>query len=304
MEKITIKNVISKGLQIPASDQFYNSEPWFLFSKNHLISILRRMYGNREMFDDLIFDESTGHIKPDSDILAETQDTMNLVMQVNTWKYRHLYDIYCAEYNPIWNVDGIEKETIDRLQENTGEQTNEQSGTDTLEMSGKETNTKSGYETNEPSGVSKITKSGSITESNSGGPTNSRTTFDSATFADLDKTTDTGKHSTTYGENISGGSDPYIEQTSYVSREDKLTYHDVKDEKSFDHREDSTTYGKTDTRTDDLTEHENIINIKERHGNIGITTTQKMMNEEISIASSFRFLEIVARDIAVAISYS
>lgn len=303
MTKFTIKNAISKGLTIPVNDQFYNSEPWFLFAKNQLISVLRRMYGNRELFDDIIYDEDTGHMKPDATILQETKESIDLVLMVNTWKYKHLYDVYCADYNPIWNVDGIEKETVDRLQTNTGDQTIEQSGTDTLAMSGTEANTRTGNEVTEPSGVTKVSKTGSITDSQSGGPTNSRTTFDSATFADTDKTTNSGKTSTSFGVNLAGTVDPYEEQTSFVNREDKLTYNNVKDERSFQDREDSTTYGKTDTRTDDLTEQENLVTIKERHGNIGVTTTQKMLQEEIDIASSFRFLEIVAQDIAMAISY-
>lgn len=333
---VKIKDIISNGLQIPGNNNLYNSEPWFLFSKNHILKLLKRMYGNRELFDEFILQDD-GYVKSTADILDDVQEYIDDLFTVNTWKYAHLYDIYVAEYNPIWNVDGTEQETVSRTTKNTGTQENKGSGKDTLEKLGSEKHAKTGHddltktgteamtrtgnETDEPTGSEKLQKSGSVTESNSGGVENSRTTFDSATFYGTDKSDDTLKHTTTYGKTGTGTSDPYEETTSFTTRKDTHTYNSVKDESSFVNRKDEqaynsndtlsftgrkdeTTYGKTDTRTDNLTENENISTMKVRQGNIGVTSTQKLMNEQINISVAFRFLEWICQDIAMSISYT
>ena len=302
-DSVKIKDIVRDGLEIPGNNNLYNSEPWFLFAKNNLLKLLKRLYGNRELFDNIIL-EDDGHLKTTPDILDEVKDYIDSLFTVNTWKYKHLYDLYCAEYNPIWNVDGKEEETITRTTKNTGTQENKNSGKDTLEKTGKESVEKTGNETDEPSGTETLQKQGSITEANSGGVENGRTTFDSSTFLGTDKSTDTLKHTSSYGKDGNGNNDPYKETTSFTTRKDTHTYHNVKDETSFTNRKDETTYGKTDTRTDNLTENENVSTIKVRQGNIGVTSTQKLFSEEVNVAMSFRFLEGVALDIATTISYS
>ena len=302
-DSVKIKDAIQEGLQIPVNNNLYNSEPWFLFAKNNLLKLLKRLYGNRELFDNIIL-EDDGHVKSTEDILDEVKDYIDSLFTVNTWKYKHLYDLYCAEYNPIWNVDGKEEETINRKRENTGTLEMASSGTDSIEKKGKESTTRTGNETDEPTGTESLQKQGSITEANSGGVENGRTTFDSSTFLGTDKSTDTLKHTSTYGKDGNGNNDPYKETTSFTTRKDTHTYNSVKDETGFTNRVDETTYGKTDTRTDDLTEEETIGTIKVRRGNIGVTSTQKLFTEEVNVAMSFRFLNGIALDIATSISYS
>ena len=275
--RVTIKDLFNKGFTLPTLNNFYNSEPWYLFTINILPGILKRYYGNRELFDDIILD-SSGHDRTDTDIIQETKDSVDYLFIMNNWKYKHLYDLYTAEYNPIWNVDGIEKETITRETKNTGTQTNKGSGDDTLVKSGNMTDKKTGDDT--------IVQTGSIKDENGGGVQNARTTFDSgSTHYDTDKTTDTGSTTTTFNQKT--------DKTTYNST-NTTTYNSVQDK---------TTYGKTDTRTDNLTENESISTIKERGGNIGVTMTQDMFSREVNLTDTFKFIDTIARDIAINISY-
>lgn len=310
-------------------NNWYNSKEWYLLIRADLPRMLRTWYGNRELFD--MFLDKHGDLTPAGEI--EIKDTIDITLMANTWKYDHLYNIYTAEYNPIWNYDGTDKEERERT--NTGTQANARSGYDTLEKlgseknehggndylekTGKEASERSGNETVEPTGSEKLTRDGSVVESHSGGPTNSRTTFDSAAFLDTDKTVDNGKTATTYGKDGSGNTDPYTETTSFTQRKDTKTYNQVKDETSFTNRKDDThynshntlsftnrkdktSYDSTTTRTDDLTEHETVT--RTRGGNQGTTTTQSMMAEEIEIATRLKLLNTITLDIVNAICYS
>ena len=267
-----IKDALAAGSFIPRNNNTYNSDDWYLAT----VSTMEDPAGS----------------------LPALTGAVDMLMELNCYKYRHLWKLYVAEYNPLWNVDGTEKTT--RTRDNSGTQENKLSGSDELEKLGKETTTRTGNETNSPSGSQTLTKAGSITTANSGGPTSSRTTFDSATFYDTDKTVDTGKQSTTYGEK-NGASDPYTETQSYTGRTDTKTYNNVADELGFSNRSDKTTYGKTDTRTDNL--HENEVIIHERGGNIGVTMTTQLEQSEVDFVQMFRLIEEIVADIAGAISY-
>lgn len=310
-------------------NNWYNSKEWYLLIRADLPRMLRTWYGNRELFD--MYLDKHGDLTPAG--VIEIKDAIDLTLMANTWKYDHLYEIYTAEYNPIWNYDGTDREERERT--NTGQLTNARTGDDTLELLGTEKNEHKGHdyleksgteytertgnETLEPSGTEKVTRDGSMVESRSGGPTNSRTTFDSSTFYDTDKTVDTGKTATTYGKDGSGTTDPFTETTSFQTRKDTRTYNQVKDttgftlrkddtqfdsynERSFTGRKDKTTYNSTTTRTDDLTEHETIT--RTRGGNQGTTTTQSMMAEELEIATRLKLLNTITLDIVNAICYS
>ena len=317
-----IKSAISAyGTIIPISNNFYNSEEWFLNTHALMDMLLKRSHGSREIFDRL------------NDGTAQTiKDEIDELFVFNNYKYKHLWDLYVAEYNPLWNVDGTE--TIERDRKNTGTETHKLSGKDTLEKLGTEKDAHAGYdtfgqagtekvekngsETDTPEGTQTLAKTGSITEEHSGGVENGRTTFDSASFLGTDKTTDTSKISTTYSQNISGGANPYNEVQSFDQRVDTHSYNQVTEEKSFDGRLDTTTYlsdmthsftnrkdeqnyGKQDQRTDNLNEKETIVHT--RGGNIGTTMTQQLEEAELSWTLKFNLINMIIQDIANQISY-
>lgn len=230
-----LKDKISAGeIHIPTGNNFYNSRPWFLLIKNDLLRMLKYWHGNREMFDDMT----------DSDIT----DLLDLSFMANCWKYDHLYELYIAEYNPIWNYEG--SETRDRTLTSNDSHT------------GQDTSTLSGHDD--------TVQTGSIKDQNGGALTRSRTTYDSSTELETDKEADT--------------------------RETTTTYNSKKDE---------VTYGKTDTMTYASghsigeTEHE----VMTRGGNMGTTSTQSMMLQEMDVAIKMRLLDTIALDCVQTICY-
>ena len=151
------------GFSFPFNN-FYNSRPWYLLIKTDLQRMLRTWFGRRELLDDLL---AAGELTPEA--LDEIENTIDLAFMANTWKYDHLYGIYAAEYNPIWNYEGTERRDFQRDY--------------TDAHTGKDTDTNSGTDTTSYKGTQKDTNSGDLQES--------RTTFDSDTDYDTNKTTDT-----------------------------------------------------------------------------------------------------------------
>lgn len=222
----------------------YNSKEWYLLIKNDLPRMLRLWHGRREVYDYLL-DPKDG-LTPAA--LQDIRDLIDLSFMNNEWKYDHLYSIYKAEYNPIWNYDGSEKRTFQR------DMTDNKSGKDTV--------TNSGKDSTEYLGSEKDTNSGSLQEA--------RTTFDSDTDYDTNKTTDTRAVTKTF-----------------TGRKDELT-HGKKAE---------TDYNSGNTIHEETTEE------MVRGGNQGTTTTQDMAEQELILAHKLQLLSTICLDIVEAICY-
>lgn len=297
--------LIGSNTIIPRNNNAYNSDLWYLNTAASLDGFLRRLHGNREIYDDLLEFNSAHQEDPD----GTRQNVLAMVdahLALNAYKYRHLWDLYVAEYNPLWNVDGSEKIIRDRS--NTGTQDMQASGHDDFTKSGTETNSKSGNdiivysgsESESKSGTDTTTRNGSMEEQNGGDITTGRTTFDSSTFLGTEQKGDTTEKSTTY-RNLADETEYDSDVTrSFTNRQDRTDY-DTDETLSFLNRKDTTEYGKKDTRTDNLKEHEVTEHI--RGGNIGVTMTQQMEDAELNWALRFRLLEMICADIANAISY-
>ena len=297
--------LIGSNTIIPRNNNSYNSDLWFLNTAASLDGFLRRLHGNREIYDDLLEYNSAHHEDPD----GTRQNVMDMVdahLALNAYKYRHLWDLYVAEYNPLWNVDGSEKIIRDRS--NTGTQDMQASGHDELTKSGTEQNsrsgndsvTKSGSESETKSGNDTTTRNGSVEDQNGGAITTDRTTFDSSTFLGIEQKGDTTEKTTTY-TNLADETDYNSDvTTSFTNRKDQTDYNSS-ETLSFTNRKDKTDYGRKDTRTDNLNEHEVIEHI--RGGNIGVTMTTQLEEGELAWALRFRLLEMICADIANAISY-
>lgn len=291
-----IKDLITNGLTIP-ENTLYNSKEWFLFSKQWILPILQRYYGRHEVLDS-IADDSV----PMQDVVNDVKSTIVVLFAMNTWKYEHLFNLYVAQYNPIWNVDGEEKTVTHREESGTLDKTDGKSGDDTLEYMGSEGLAKSGDDTLEYLGSSSKGISGTISTKNSGDVQQAKTTFDSDTDYDTEKTTDTTASDNTYGKKSDGTSDPYSESTSFTGRKDKTTYNST-DTRSFTNRKDKTTYNSTNTIGEDTTGTYDEEITHTRKGNIGVTQTQAMFSAELELAGRFKFFDTIAHDIAATISY-
>ena len=172
-----------------------------------------------------------------------------------------MLDALRKNYNPIWNVDGVEG-TIHQST-HTGTDTDKKTGTDTTSGSetgtvtntGKSTNTRTGNETDTPTGK----------DINTG----FNTTFDSSTFRDTQKT-----------------------EASFENRIDTHTYNEVKDTFEVDSENPttetrnlanggSTQYNSQTQKTLNLKDED--LDMKIRQGNIGVTSTQSLIRQQIDL---------------------
>lgn len=237
---------------IRTDNQFYNSKLWFQMIRGSFLRFLRMWHGKREVLDML-------------ETVDDVKEAIDLCFMSNAWKYDHLYSIYIAEYNPIWNYEGEEVRTFHRDlgEDKIGEDSISTTGSDTVERSGDDS----------------VTTTGSYKDQQGGKLQQDRTTFDSDTAYSTDGSTDT--------------------------RNTQRTYTDLKDQTDYN-SETETTYGKTETTSYDSGRNltEDTEERMTRGGNMGVTSTQTMMEQEINIAGKLHLFEVIALDIVQAICYS
>ena len=284
--------------------------------------IVMRENSTEKSFDDIISEIST------------------LVYKANEYRYNTLYSTIIQEYDPIENYKMVENITINykgsekNVNNFLGKEKN------SVEYVGKEknstnylgteniTDTKSGSESDT------LTKSGSenVNESATRGDittTTKKAPFDSETFYNesQDLTSQSNEDVTNTTTTFTDRAD--INTTNFIGRTDSNTttftnrtdtnttnYNNVKNDinKSFNERKDEnikefenrndTSVKEYENRTDENTKSfidREDITTHTRSGNIGVTTSQQMLESERMIAN-FKFVDIVARDIVKKIA--
>ena len=207
------------------------------------------------------------------------EETIKTTLIGNKEKYRKIFEAQFLKFHPEWNVDG--EEITERTLNQTGNVTDAKTGNDSTTRTGNETDEKTGTESSTRTGSETSTQSGSTTE------TTAKTSYDSNTFYDAEKVTTEPNQAatTTQYNNIK-------DEKSFTGRKDTHTYNTVKDK---------TDYDSTNTNTRNLQDVERTVLI--RHGNIGVVSTVKLLQEYIELAEQVNFLDIVARDVVNSISY-
>lgn len=199
------------------------------------------------------------------------------------WQYE--WDAMFTEYNPIENYNADETETINH------------GGSDTTSRTGTDTHTLSGTDTEHETGTNTITNSGSDTVTNTGTTTNVNTNDNGTSTTD----------NKIYGFNSEDASNDTtstttVNQTITDERTDDLTATTNHGLTTDDTRNmsNSTTYGRSDAENVDIKEQTDYNNSEnrtlKRHGNIGVTTSQQMIESELELRQKF-FFEIVFRDV-------
>lgn len=251
----------------------------------------------------------------------------NLAYTKFSEKWGRLWEARQMEYNPIENYNMIE----------TGEDTNTKSGSVSRTDGGTVTDTHTGNDTIDHTGTDKYEKFGKEEHSRSGSETHTKNGSETHAFSGSEKTTnevvnnDTSTNNGVYGFNssvpvnsdVSTGTQEGVStsELEFTDRENTDTYDDVKDVLEFDQRKDTdefknrydlntktlqdkTTRNTTDTQTRNLTGGETYNNVKDkldhsltRSGNIGVTTTQQMLEQELNIWDVFDYFEIIFKDI-------
>lgn len=230
-----------------------------------------------------------------------------------------------AEYSPIENVDGYVSETT----ETTGNKTGKSSGTDT----GTDNHAYSGSDSYSETGTDNTTHGGSDTETNTGTDVHALSGTDTQKNTGTQKDVNENKNGKSvtdndiYGYNSSdasnaGKSTTTVNQTINDTRTDDLTQtleHGQTDTETVNlsknneynssvnesiDKNSSTTYNHnidetismshSGSDTEDTTGSEK--HELHRHGNIGVTTNQQMITEELELRKT-SFFDIVMRDI-------
>lgn len=223
-----------------------------------------------------------------SDIrLSDTKKTKigKVVFDLCNQNWEYEWDAMFTEYNPIENYNADETETITH------------GGSDTLTRTGTDTHTLSGSDKETETGTNTISNSGSDTVKNTGTSTNTN---------DIADGTSQTKNQI-YGYNSDSAANDSVStvtvnQTTTDTRSDDLTATTTHGLNTSDSRNmsNTTTYGRADSENIDITENKDYNNNEnrtlKRHGNIGVTTSQQMIESELELRKKF-FYEIVFRDI-------
>ena len=164
------------------------------------------------------------------------------------------------DYNPLENYDRMEEWSDSGSRTNTGtvSDSGSRTNTGTVSDSGERKNT--GTQSTETTGKDNFTGSGNSTSSDE------ISAYNSNSFQN-------DKKNTTNSSNSSE-----TNTTTNSNRTDNLT------ESNSNTRTDNLSESNSNTRTDKLTEKTNSNRIGRAHGNIGVTTSQQMLQSELDIA--------------------
>lgn len=219
----------------------------------------------------------------------------------NYYKWKNLLKSCLLEFNPLWNVDGTEETT--RTLEQDGTIQNQKRGNDAVahdesnqyKKTGTITDKKTGTETNLKSGTESTDVTNETIQENSGTDTEtlSKTTTESTTWYDTEKSAKVnGLKVTTSNDNDSLTTHNVTDRLTHDVTDLTTTNTTDTDTKDIDI---TTTYNNNDTMTRDLLDTERIL--LERHGNIGVTTTTKLLTEFREYVN-INLLKIIVHDIA------
>ena len=164
------------------------------------------------------------------------------------------------DYNPLENYDRMEEwsDTGSRINTGTVSDSGSRTNTGTVSDSGERTNT--GTQSTETTGNDNFTGSGNSTSADE------ISAYNSNSFQN-------DKKNTTNSSNSSE-----TNTTTNSTRTDNLT------ESNSNTRTDNLSESNSNTRTDNLSEKTNSNRIGRAHGNIGVTTSQQMLQSELDIA--------------------
>ena len=219
--------------------------------------------------------------------------------------WNRVYAASQAEYNPIENYRRNESETVEdgRTEEHSGNDVSRASGMDTNALTGTDTDTlsgndqlkRTGSDTNTASGSDTNSGSSSSTDTNSGTDTvnNQVTGYDSNTLVAHDSSDTIHGHVVTNAAQGTNTQQYGRVDTVQHNTTDKTEYGKVD---TLEHNTLETfVHGKTDTFTHgEKIEHEGTT---ERtvlaYGNIGVTTSQEMLTQELELAKIIEVIPII-----------
>ena len=288
------------------------SHPWYLYIKSKFDNTVWADMYDREVFNNHKFPCDNTDAAYDNIV-----KTIKIRMINKDRIYAQMYKSFIADFNPLWNVDGITGRITETT--HTGTDTDVRSGNDTLKDTGGHSTTRTGNETLGKSGTEKTdyigketttmsgtetdTKSGTITESES------NTTFDTNGWQDTHKKVTTPTDTNTHGFANRKDEVEYAnrhDDISFTNRLDTTTYNNVKDQFSYDvsGEEHKTTYNSTLAKTLNLSDKDLELII--RQGNIGVTRSDELIQHALELFDSYLydFVKYVVMDCCDQVSYA
>lgn len=291
--QVNINN--SEGQQVP------------LFTNAQFRNMVKLRFPSYELICPKYYDEESGKyediIESKVDAIAMLHELFDMWVADRKPAFEKLYQALRAKYNPIWNVDGVTGTVHEGSKRGNDELQNR--GNDKVTNSGKDTNTKSGNATHTGSGFDKLTHNydsynnriGNQDTEYEGISTDEtlKTTFDNSTYNGTEKNThDMGnrKDTVTYNDvkDIHFGEDWDKNELGSTITD---TYNNVKDD--FEH-------GKIET-TDYNSNHKTVYNSDDkfvemaiRQGNIGVTSTQSLITEQVNLTSLDQIVYMAIND--------
>ena len=263
-ETVTVNAEVFTSGQIPIATKIFLQE-----------------YGSR-VADDILDEYKKG------DVSAAELGDMIKTLCAQRWK--HFLEMWKVNYNPIWNVDGVE---VHEITTKYGKITKMAKGTTITDEQKVDAETEIEYgqkQTDEQktNGSTSMTYGKSTTTTN---PTNTGkvAAMDSVAFVNASESSATNMINTDSGSDSTTTNIGKIEHAS--SGKDTTTTSIGKVEHAHTGTDTDTLDG-SDTTTDTLT----------RHGNIGVTMTQQLLTAEDDFWSHYSFFTKYFNDIANVIS--
>lgn len=175
--------------------------------------------------------------------------------EVATWN--RIYAAAQMEYNPIENYDRQESST------DTTDATRKHTGNDVTAFSGSDSVTNSGKDTTQDSGTQAIANTGTDTT------TNKVAGFDSNTLLDHDSSALQHGHT----------------ETTTFGKKEELTHGHVE----------TVAMGHSETLThgEQIKDDSEITRTSRIHGNIGVTTSQQMLEQELEVAPKLNIMNVI-----------
>lgn len=208
---------------------------------------------------------------------AETTSIAHAIITICKTNWDKLYNAMTVDYSPIENVDGYITETTTSKGSKSNTSSLTDSGTDSHKYGGSDTRTNSGTDTTANTGTS--------TDENSIKDGKTESVSQTYGFNETDAVND-GKNTTTVNQTITDTTTNDLTATRTLDTSEKTEYNNTDDETlSITHS------GSGSENSDGSVSHE-----LHRHGNIGVTTNQQMINEEIELRKKF-FTEMLFRDV-------
>ena len=278
---------------LPAASQVSSitSELWYQFITSLFDDQVWSNFYRREVFSNAKF---TG---TNDELLAVIKKTIAIHWKSRNRIYNRMFNAYMADFNPLWNVDGVTGEI--RESTHTGTDTDTHSGKDTTLTEDNGTIKKSGSEVDTIAGSKTNIRSGNEVTASSGTDTvaGSKTTYDSDTLYPTDQAeTDYGRSDTHTYNNVT-------DTESYANRSDTHQYNNVTDTHDLDGKNE-TTYASQLKKTLNLKDKDIALTI--RQGNIGVTKSSELLQDTLDLYATdlMDFVKYVMNDTLDQVSYA